>query len=103
MFREKLPIVIRKHLAEMSFNKDTYKAIFLKADQVYDSNRASEPLPGSPVAAVAVEVTNPPKAEVVAVEKSQSGQGNDKNKTRTWVKVRIKVKIKLRSQNGIKV
>ena len=44
MFREKLPIVVRNHIAEMSFNKDTYKAIFTKADQVWDSNQSSVPL-----------------------------------------------------------
>ena len=33
-FCESLPIVVRNHIAEMNFNKDTYKEIFRKADQV---------------------------------------------------------------------
>ena len=86
MFREKLPIVVRNHLAEVPFNKDTYKAIFTKADQVWDSNRASEPVLSRPVAAVSGESKKSPQAssqaEVAAVQKSQNGQGGKKNKNK---------------------
>ena len=44
LFREKIPIVIRNHLADMQFNENTYEAIFDKADQIWDSNRSSEPV-----------------------------------------------------------
>ena len=81
MFREKIPIVIRNHIADMAFNKDTYEAVFDKADQVWDSNQASEPLPARPVAAVtAASSTQSQKgtAEVAAVQKNKS-QKNYKN------------------------
>ena len=45
MFREKIPIVVRNHLADMTFDKDNYEAVFDKADQVSESNKGSEPLP----------------------------------------------------------
>ena len=53
MFRESLPVVVRNHIADLPFTKDTYKDVFKKADQVWDSNRAAEPLPSRQVAAVA--------------------------------------------------
>ena len=43
LFREKIPILVRNHLADMPFNKDTYEAIFDKADQVWHSNKSAEP------------------------------------------------------------
>ena len=51
MYREALPVVIRNHIAEMEFNKNTYKQIFQKSDQVYDSNKSTQPVK-STVAAV---------------------------------------------------
>ena len=36
MFRGQLPVVIRNHISEMTFSKDTYKAVFAKADQVWN-------------------------------------------------------------------
>ena len=71
MFREALPVVVRNHIAQKSFNKDTYKEIFKIADNVWDSNQAPEPLPTRQVAAAS--------AEVAAVQKSQGGQ-SQKNK-----------------------
>ena len=76
LFREKIPIVIRNHLADMAFNKDTYEAIFDKADQVWDSNKGSEPLPNRQVAAVVASQTV--QGEVAAVQKN--GQTKNKNK-----------------------
>ena len=81
MFREKLPIVVRNHIAEMSFNKDTYKAIFTKADQVWDSNQASDPIPSRSVAAVATAAGAAPQTEVAAVQRNR-GQGGQKNKNK---------------------
>ena len=75
MFREALPVVVRNHLAEMPFNKDTYKEVFTKADQVYDSNRPSSQQSVPQVAAAAPAV---PSSEVAAVQRS--GQSKPKNK-----------------------
>ena len=52
MFREQLPIVIRNHISQLKFTKDTYKEIFEKADQVWASNQAPEPNPRASVASV---------------------------------------------------
>ena len=83
MFREALPIVVRNHIAELSFNKDTWKEIFTKADQVWDSNRAPEPIPLTrQVAAVTPgPKPQPPTSptEVAAVQKSNGSQKNKKN------------------------
>ena len=68
MYREAIPIVIRNHIAEMEFNKDTYKQIFQKSDQIFDSNQSSNPVKGAAVAAVSssqepeVAAVRPPKA-----------------------------------------
>ena len=85
MFRESLPVVVRNHVADLPFSKDTYKEVFKKADQVWDSNRAAEPLPNQQVAAVKAPTSS---AEVAAVQKpkrnrgqgqNQSGQGTSQN------------------------
>ena len=86
MFREKLPIVVRNHLAESPFNKDTYKAVFTKADQVWDSNRASEPVLTRPVAAMSGDSKKASQTssqnEVAAVQRGQNGQGGKKDKNK---------------------
>ena len=68
-FRGQLPVVIRNHISEMTFSKDTYKAVFAKADQVWASNQAPEPNPRATVAAVQSNLSNT-TTEVAAV-----GQG----------------------------
>ena len=73
LFREKIPIVVRNHLADMKFNKDTYEAIFDKADQVWDSNRSTE-TPQVASIASAKAVSTP---EVAAVQ-GQSGKNKNK-------------------------
>ena len=78
MFREKIPIVIRNHIADLAFNKDTYEAIFDKADQVFDSNSGPEPLPQRSVVA-AVSNSDP---EVAAVQKPKPKFQKDKNKNK---------------------
>ena len=80
MFRESLPIVVRNHIADLPFTKDTYRDVFKKADQVWDSNRAAEPLPSRQVAAV-VASTKPQEPSVAAIQrKNQNGQGGQGNK-----------------------
>ena len=76
IFREGIPILIRNHIADMPFNKDTWEAVLDKADQVWDSNQGSEPLPPpSQVAAATADSS----AVIAAV---QRGQGNQKNKNK---------------------
>ena len=84
MYREAIPVVIRNHIAELQFNKDTYKQIFQKSDQVYDSNKSTQPVRGATVAAASVQPvpTSPLEPEVAAVKpprppkKNQKGGGN---------------------------
>ena len=68
MFREALPVVIRNHIADMSFNKDTYKEIFARCDKIYDSNQ-DQPVRGASVASVTSTPTNSGEAVVAAVNK----------------------------------
>ena len=77
MFREKIPIVIRNHLADMPFNATTYEKVFDKADQVWDSNR-SEELPTNQVAATSSDTSK----EVAAVQKSGQNK-SQKNKNQS--------------------
>ena len=77
MFREKIPIVIRNHIADMPFNHTTFEAVFDKADQVFNSNKSAEPLPNPQVAASTVQAS----AEVAAVQRKGQNRGqNGKNK-----------------------
>ena len=81
MFRESLPIVVRNHVADLPFTKDTYREVFRKADQVWDSNRASEPLPSRQVAAVAAPAPSGQDVAAIQRNKGQNGQsGKNKNK-----------------------
>ena len=85
LFREKIPIVIRNHLADMPFNATTYEAIFDKADQIWDSNRSSEPTPTRQVAAATVAPASAEQAgqEVAAVQRNGQGKGkNQRNQNR---------------------
>ena len=78
MFREKIPILIRNHLADMKFNKDTYEAIFDKADMIWNSNRDSEPQQ----AAVSSSTSKNTGSEVAAVQKNNSQKNKNKNQNR---------------------
>ena len=73
MYREALPVVIRNHIAEMEFNKDTYKKILQKSDQIYDSNKPSQPPRGG--AAVAAVVTAEEPSEVAALKPQKANRG----------------------------
>ena len=73
MFQEQLPITVRNHISDMTFSKDTYKAIFAKADQVWSSNQAPEPPSVSrpTVAAIKPESVPTPSAETAALGKNK--------------------------------
>ena len=60
MYRDALPVVVRNHIAEQQFNKDTWKKIFTTSDQVYASNQASEPRGAAAVASI--DTSRPPPA-----------------------------------------
>ena len=73
MYRESLPVIVRNHIADMTFSKDTYKEIFKKSDQVFDSNQNSDPRNQAVVAAVQ-KSTSPTQNEVAATS-AQRGNG----------------------------
>ena len=70
MYREALPVVIRNHIAEMKFDKDTYKEVFKKSDQIFDSNKPALPVRSAPVAATTTPAADAPE---VAAFKPQRG------------------------------
>ena len=76
MFREELPVVIRNHISEMTFSKDTYKQVFARADQVYASNQAPEPHPRPTVAAVKSESTSNPEVAAVNFRPRKNKKNN---------------------------
>ena len=83
MFREALPVLVRNHIADLTFTKETYKEVFKKADQVWDSNRAPDPLPTKQVAAATAN-SSPKTQEVAAVQRNgQGGQKPKKNKNQS--------------------
>ena len=93
MFRENLPTVIRNHVSEMTFTKDTHKAIFQKADQVWASNQASEPaaVARPTVAATAVATASAAKpasdpATVAAITTRRKPNKPNKNQQSTTPK-----------------
>ena len=80
MYREALPVVVRNHIAEMPFNKDSFKDVFTKSDQVFDSNKASDNS-SRPVASVSTPATA--QSEVAAVQGQSKNKGqNNKNKNK---------------------
>ena len=74
MFREALPVVVRNHIAEMEFNSTTYLRVFEKADQVYDSNQAGDPL--KQVAAISAD----PEVAAIAAKNKSGKNKNQQNK-----------------------
>ena len=98
MFRESLPIVVRNHIAELPFTKDTYKSVFKKADQVWDSNRASEPQNLRQVSAVQAAPAQS-QQEVAAVQRSQGGQ-SQKNKNKGKGQNQSQVQGQSQNQSG---
>ena len=81
MYREKIPVVIRNHVAQLQFNKDTYMQIFTISDQIYDSNQSSEPMSnGQAVAAVTSETKATPEVAATSVRRPQRNQRNQQNR-----------------------
>ena len=80
MYREAIPVVIRNHIAELQFNKDTYKQIFQKSDQVYDSNKTTQPVRGATVAATSAQPKQNSTLEpkVAAVKSPRPPKKNNK-------------------------
>ena len=74
MFREALPREVRNHIAEYSFAQETYKQVFAKADQVFDSNNSAQPIRNSVVASVSPTPSNP-TPEVAAAKPARGGRG----------------------------
>ena len=74
LFREKIPIVVRNHIADMPFNANTYEAVFDKADQVYESNQGCDPVSERQTTTVAA-------TEVASVQRSQKPSKKNKNKS----------------------
>ena len=82
MYREALPVVVRNHIAEMPFNKDSFKDVFTKSDQVFDSNKASDNS-SRPVASVSTPATAQSEVAAVQGQSKNKGQGNkNKNKNK---------------------
>ena len=80
MYREAIPIVIRNHIAEMTFNKDTYKQILQKSDQIYDSNQSSNPVKGAAVAAVSS--SQEPEVAAIRPRANRGGRGGNRGGNR---------------------
>ena len=79
MFREALPIVIRNHIAEMTFDSNTYQQVFDKADKIHASNQG--PDPGSVRPAVAATTATSSTTAVAAVSAQRNkNQRNKPNK-----------------------
>ena len=79
MFREKLPLVVRNHIAEMKFDKTSFKKIFEKADQIYDSNQGGEPSNPPTVSVAAATTAEPEVAAVSFKNKNQNRPQKNKN------------------------
>ena len=80
MFREALPVVVRNHIAQKPFNKDTYKDIFKEADKVFDSNQGAEPVAATRSVASTKAIVTQTSSEVAAVyNKSQKKNKNANN------------------------
>ena len=71
MYRGALPVVVRNHIAELEFNKNTYKQIFKKSDQGFDSNKKTQTV----TAQVAAVQASPADPQVAAVKPQRGGRG----------------------------
>ena len=80
MYREALPVVIRNHISDMTFNKDTYLQVFKKSDQVYDSNQP-QLVKQATVAAVSTQPTTTQTldSEVAAVRPPKKPKNQNRN------------------------
>ena len=71
-----LPIQVRGHVADMEFNKSTYQAVFLAADKVFISTKATELSAG--VAAIAAPPVS--DTQVTAVRSTNQNRGRGRNR-----------------------
>ena len=80
MYREALPVVIRNHISDMTFNKDTYLQVFKKSDQVYDSNQP-QLVKQATVAAVSTQPTTTQTldSEIAAVRPPKKPKNQNRN------------------------
>ena len=76
MYRDAIPVVVRNHIAQLSFNKDTYQQIFTISDQVFDSNQAPDRRPA--VAAVETQQANPPEVAAASTSSARRGGGSNR-------------------------
>ena len=67
--------MIRNHIAEMAFNKNTYKQVFTKSDQIYDSNQ-THTVRGATAAAISAQ----PSQETPEVAATSSGRGRGRGR-----------------------
>ena len=87
MFREKLPVVVRNHIAEMTFEQASYKKIFEKADKIYISNQGDQGRSGTVAAVTPASTTSEPEVSAISAKnkgknKNQRNQGGQTNKNR---------------------
>ena len=70
-------MVVRNHIAESTFSKETYKDIFKKSDQVFDSNQSTTPR-GATVAAVGQPTPSEPEVSALRPQRggARGGRGN---------------------------
>ena len=87
IWSNQLPINIRAHISNMTFDKNTYKSVFEAADRVFNSARQSNVAVAAITAKPSLDETqsafspqNQPSGEVAAYTKSQNGQNGGKNK-----------------------
>ena len=78
MYREAIPVVIRNHIAEMTFDKDTYLQVFKKSDQIFDSNQSTQPVRGTTVASVSAQPTHT-DLEVAAMKPQRKPKNQNRN------------------------
>ena len=71
-----LPVSVRSHIANMTFNVDTYAAVFQAADKVFLSTKATELSAGVAAIAVTPGQTSTPEVAAVRPRNRNNGQRN---------------------------
>ena len=79
MYRESLPVVVRNHIAEQPFNKDTWKSVFKTSDKVYESNQSAEPRAVS-VVHPPVSSSSSPEVAAISLNKKNKNKNGKQNK-----------------------
>ena len=83
MYQERIPIIIRNHIAQMKFDKDTYAKVFEASDQVWASNQGTEPAVAAVTADPEVSALNKAKNKNKPNQRGQNrgGQRNQNNQS----------------------